>query len=101
MATEDAVGADRESQAEVDAVLAETGVTMDQVRRWRREGLLAGRRPGPAGVPRQRGALSQRDMRPDPGGKCALQAKEPRRLRRASPLEAGLSGRRQTLAAAA
>jgi hypothetical protein len=40
MATEDAVGADRESQAEVDAVLAETGRTMDQVRRWRREGLL-------------------------------------------------------------
>ena len=31
---------DRESQAEVDAVLAETGRTMDQVRRWRREGLL-------------------------------------------------------------
>jgi hypothetical protein len=31
---------DRESQAEVDAVLAETGVKMDQVRRWRREGLL-------------------------------------------------------------
>lgn len=29
-----------ESQAEVDAVLAETGVTMGQVRRWRREGLL-------------------------------------------------------------
>jgi hypothetical protein len=40
MATEYAVGADRESQAEVDAVLAETGVTMDQVKRWRREGLL-------------------------------------------------------------
>jgi hypothetical protein len=40
MATEDAVGTDRETQAEVDAVLAETGVTMDQVRRWRREGLL-------------------------------------------------------------
>jgi hypothetical protein len=40
MATEDAVGADRESQAEVDAVLAETGVTMDRVRRWRRDGLL-------------------------------------------------------------
>ena len=29
-----------ESQDEVDAVLAETGVTMDQVRRWRRKGLL-------------------------------------------------------------
>jgi hypothetical protein len=42
MATEDAVGADRESQAEVDAVLAETGRTMDQVRRWRGEGLLPG-----------------------------------------------------------
>ena len=42
MATEIAVGSDRESQAEVDAVLAETGVTMDQVRRWRREGLLPG-----------------------------------------------------------
>ena len=40
MATEDKVGTDRESQAEVDAVLAETGVTMDQVKRWRREGLL-------------------------------------------------------------
>jgi hypothetical protein len=40
MATEIAVGTDRESQAEVDAVLAETGRTMDQVRRWRREGLL-------------------------------------------------------------
>jgi hypothetical protein len=40
MATEDAVGSDRETQAEVDAVLAETGRTMDQVRRWRREGLL-------------------------------------------------------------
>jgi hypothetical protein len=32
MATGDAVGSDRESQAEVDAVLAETGVTIDQVR---------------------------------------------------------------------
>jgi hypothetical protein len=40
MATEDEVGTDRETQAEVDAVLAETGRTMDQVRRWRREGLL-------------------------------------------------------------
>jgi hypothetical protein len=40
MATEDAVGKDEESQAEVDAVLAETGRSMDQVRRWRREGLL-------------------------------------------------------------
>jgi hypothetical protein len=40
MATEDPVGSDRESQAEIDAVLAETGRTMDQVRRWRREGLL-------------------------------------------------------------
>jgi hypothetical protein len=40
MATEIAVGSDRESQAEVDAVLAETGVTMDQVKRWRCEGLL-------------------------------------------------------------
>jgi hypothetical protein len=40
MATEDGVGTDGESQAEVDAVLAETGRTMDQVRRWRREGLL-------------------------------------------------------------
>jgi hypothetical protein len=29
-----------ESQAEVDACLAQTGTTMDQVRRWRREGLL-------------------------------------------------------------
>jgi hypothetical protein len=33
MATEIAVGSDRESQSEVDAVLAETGVTMDQVKR--------------------------------------------------------------------
>jgi hypothetical protein len=40
MATKDQVGTDRETQAEVDAVLAETGVSMDQVRRWRREGLL-------------------------------------------------------------
>jgi hypothetical protein len=40
MATEDTVGSDREIQAEVDAVLAETGRTMDQVKRWRREGLL-------------------------------------------------------------
>ena len=40
MATEIAVGSDRESQAEVDAVLVETDVTMDQVRRWRRKGLL-------------------------------------------------------------
>ncbi|HZZ23519.1 MAG TPA: hypothetical protein VFE60_13510 [Roseiarcus sp.] len=40
MATEDTVGSDRESQDEVDAVLAETSRTMDQVRRWRREGLL-------------------------------------------------------------
>jgi hypothetical protein len=40
MATEIAVGSDRESQAEVDAVLSATGVTIDQVRRWRREGLL-------------------------------------------------------------
>jgi hypothetical protein len=40
MATEDAVRPDWESQAEVDAVLAETGVTIDQIRRWRREGLL-------------------------------------------------------------
>jgi hypothetical protein len=37
MATEDAVGSNRENQAEVDAVLAETGGTMDQVRRWRHE----------------------------------------------------------------
>jgi hypothetical protein len=40
MATEDVVCSDREGQAEVDAILAETGVTMDQVKRWRREGLL-------------------------------------------------------------
>ena len=40
MATEDAVGSDQESQAEVDAVLAETGRTMDLVKRWRHEGLL-------------------------------------------------------------
>jgi hypothetical protein len=29
-----------ESHAEVDAVLSETGATMDKVRRWRRQGLL-------------------------------------------------------------
>jgi hypothetical protein len=40
MATEDQVGTDRETQAEINAVLSETGVTMEQVRRWRREGLL-------------------------------------------------------------
>jgi hypothetical protein len=40
MAIEDAVGSDWEGQVQVDAVLAETGATMDQVRRWRREGLL-------------------------------------------------------------
>jgi hypothetical protein len=40
MATEDEVGTDRETQAEVDVLLAETGVTMEQVKRWRREGLL-------------------------------------------------------------
>jgi hypothetical protein len=40
MTSEIAAGSDRENQAEVDAVLAETGVTMDQVKRWRREGLL-------------------------------------------------------------
>jgi hypothetical protein len=40
MATEITVGSDRESQAEVHSILAVTGVTMDQVRRWRREGLL-------------------------------------------------------------
>jgi hypothetical protein len=33
-------GGQWESQADVDACLLETGVTMDQVRRWRREGLL-------------------------------------------------------------
>ncbi len=32
--------AEWESQAEVDACLAEMGVTKDQVVRWRREGLL-------------------------------------------------------------
>ena len=30
-----------ESQAEVDAVLSETGPTMDRLPRWRREGLLS------------------------------------------------------------
>jgi hypothetical protein len=40
MAVSDDHGAEWESQADVDACLAETGVTMDQVRRWRREGLL-------------------------------------------------------------
>ena len=39
MTSEDA-GAVWESQAEVDAVLSETGATMDKVRRWRRQGLL-------------------------------------------------------------
>ena len=40
MTNEDA-GPVWESQAEVDAVLSETGATMDKVRRWRREGLLS------------------------------------------------------------
>jgi len=31
-----------ETQAEVDVCLGETGVTRDQVNRWRREGLLPG-----------------------------------------------------------
>ncbi len=41
MVVGDVLNQDWESQAEVDAVLAETGVTMDKVRRWRREGLLS------------------------------------------------------------
>ena len=40
MAASGDTGGRWESQAEVDACLRETGVTMDQVRRWRREGLL-------------------------------------------------------------
>ena len=41
MATGNEVDQEWESQAEVDAVLAELGLSMDQVRRWRREGLLS------------------------------------------------------------
>ena len=40
MATGDDVDQEWESQAQVDAVLAELDLSMDQVRRWRREGLL-------------------------------------------------------------
>ena len=40
MATSLARNGEWETQAEVDACLAETGVTKDQVVRWRREGLL-------------------------------------------------------------
>ena len=40
MAASSEQNAEWESQAEVDACLAETGVTKDQVVRWRREGLL-------------------------------------------------------------
>jgi hypothetical protein len=39
--TDEEVEAEWETQAEVDAFLADSGVTMDQVRRWRREGLLS------------------------------------------------------------
>jgi hypothetical protein len=41
MATGDEAGQEWESQTEVDAVLAELDLSMDQVRRWRREGLLS------------------------------------------------------------
>jgi hypothetical protein len=41
MATGDEVDQGWESQAEVDAVLVELSLSMDQVRRWRREGLLS------------------------------------------------------------
>jgi hypothetical protein len=40
MAAESELDGQWESQAQVDACLAETGVTKDQVVRWRREGLL-------------------------------------------------------------
>ena len=39
--TGEVLKSDWETQTEIDAVLSETGVTMDQVRRWRREGLLS------------------------------------------------------------
>jgi hypothetical protein len=39
--TSEDAGAVWESQAEVDAVLSETGATVNKVRRWRREGLLS------------------------------------------------------------
>ena len=89
MATEDAVGSDRESQAEVDAVLAETGRTMDQVRRWRREGLL------PDVVQDQQAYRGSVVLYPkgtcaNPGGEFALQRKEPRRVRRLAAMAAGL-----------
>jgi hypothetical protein len=41
MASGDEVSLEWESQAEVDAVLAELDLSMDQVRRWRRVGLLS------------------------------------------------------------
>jgi hypothetical protein len=41
MATRDENDQEWESQAEVDAVLAGLGLSMDQVRRWRRQGLLS------------------------------------------------------------
>jgi hypothetical protein len=72
------------------------GGTMDQVRRWRRASV--GGRPGPAGLPRQCGALSQGDLRPNPGGERALQEEESRGLRRASTAEVRLPGRREALA---
>lgn len=40
MAASEIPDQDWESQAEIDACLAETGVSIEQVRRWRREGLL-------------------------------------------------------------
>ena len=40
MAADEVIKSDWETQAEVDACLAESGVTKDQVVRWRREGLL-------------------------------------------------------------
>lgn len=39
--TDEAAEAAWESQTEVDAVLAETGATMNKLPRWRREGLLS------------------------------------------------------------
>jgi hypothetical protein len=99
MATEIAAVSDRESQAEVDAVLAETGRDGSS-QALAAQGVAARRRPGPAGISRKRCALSERHLCPNPSGECALQAKEPLRLRRAPALGLWLSGRREILATA-
>jgi hypothetical protein len=78
--TDEDAGTVWESQAEVDAVLSETGATMDKVRRWRREGLLSREidwRPGsfvryPRGTlrsnPRDHGPYSRKRTAPSMSG---------------------------------